>query len=46
VLEPNRGDAEQVNKGNRMQNLDSSFLSVDERGNIVPKTSEVALVAA
>jgi hypothetical protein len=24
----------------------SSFLSVDERGNIVPKTPEVALVAA
>jgi hypothetical protein len=46
VLEPNRGDAEQVNKGNRMQNLDSSFLSVDERGNIVPKTPEAALVAA
>jgi hypothetical protein len=26
--------------------IDSSFLSVDERGNIVPKTPEVALVAA
>jgi hypothetical protein len=28
------------------RNLDSSFLSVDERGNIIPKTPEVALVAA
>jgi hypothetical protein len=29
-----------------MQNLDSSFLLVDERGNIMPKTPEAALVAA
>jgi hypothetical protein len=29
-----------------VQNLDSSFLSIDERGNIVPKTPEAALVAA
>jgi hypothetical protein len=28
------------------KNLDSSFLSVDEKGNIIPKTPEVALVAA
>jgi hypothetical protein len=28
------------------KNLDSSFLSVDERGNILPKTPEAALVAA
>jgi hypothetical protein len=28
------------------KNLDSSFLSVDEQGNIIPKTLEVALVAA
>jgi hypothetical protein len=28
------------------KNLDSSFLSVDEQGNIIPKTSEAALVAA
>jgi hypothetical protein len=28
------------------KNLDSSFLSVDEQGNIIPKTPEVALVAA
>jgi hypothetical protein len=28
------------------KNLDSSFLSVDEQGNIIPKTPEVALVVA
>jgi hypothetical protein len=28
------------------KNLDSSFLSVDEQGNIIPKTPEAALVAA
>jgi hypothetical protein len=28
------------------KNLDSSFLSVEEQGNIIPKTPEVALVAA
>jgi hypothetical protein len=44
-LEPNRGEAERQNI-NCTQNLDSSFLSVDERGNIVPKTPETALVAA
>jgi hypothetical protein len=29
-----------------LKNLDSSFLSVDEQGNILPKTPEAALVAA
>jgi hypothetical protein len=28
------------------KNLDSSFLSVDEQGNIIPKTPETALIAA
>jgi hypothetical protein len=28
------------------QNLDSSFLSVDDRGNIIPKTPEAILIAA
>jgi hypothetical protein len=28
------------------KNLDSSFVSVDEQGNIIPKTPEAALVAA
>jgi hypothetical protein len=28
------------------KNLDSSFLSIDEQGNIIPKTPEAALVAA
>jgi hypothetical protein len=28
------------------KNLDSSFLSVDEQGNIIPKTPEATLVAA
>jgi hypothetical protein len=28
------------------KNLDSSFLSVDEEGNIIPKTPEAALVVA
>jgi hypothetical protein len=31
---------------NLSRNLDSSFLSVDEQGNIMPKTPEAALVAA
>jgi hypothetical protein len=31
---------------NLSRNLDSSFLSVDEQGNIIPKTPEAALVAA
>jgi hypothetical protein len=44
--ELNRNKAERQNRGNHAQNLDSSFLSVDERGNIVPKTPEAALVAA
>jgi hypothetical protein len=33
-------------KQNLSKNLDSSFLSVDEQGNIIPKTPEVVLVAA
>jgi hypothetical protein len=37
---------EYTNKRNLSRNLDSSFLSVDERGNIIPKTPEAALVAA
>jgi hypothetical protein len=44
--EPNEGNLEQGKRGNRIQSLDSSFLSVEERGNIVPKTLEAALVAA
>jgi hypothetical protein len=28
------------------RNLESSFIYVDERGNIIPKTPEAALVAA
>jgi hypothetical protein len=31
---------------NLSRNLDSSFLSVDERGNIIPKTPEATLVTA
>jgi hypothetical protein len=45
VPEPDRRAAEQENRGTRVPNLDSSFLSVDERGNIVPKTPKAALVA-
>jgi hypothetical protein len=45
-LEPHEDNLEQGNQGNHVQNLYSSFLSVDERGNIVPKTPEAALVAA
>jgi hypothetical protein len=37
---------EQENRGTRVQNLESSFLSIYERGNTVPKTPEAALVAA
>jgi hypothetical protein len=37
---------EHSNRRNLSRNLDSSFLSVDERGNIMQKTPEVALVAA
>jgi hypothetical protein len=37
---------EYVDRRNLSQNLDSSFLSVDERGNIIPKTPEPTLVAA
>jgi hypothetical protein len=37
---------EHSDRTNLSRNLDSSFLSVDERGNMMPKTSEVALVEA
>jgi hypothetical protein len=37
---------EHTDRRNLTQNLDSSFLSVDERGNIIPKMPEAALVAA
>jgi hypothetical protein len=37
---------EHRNRINWTRNLDSSFLLVDEQGNIMPKTSEAALVAA
>jgi hypothetical protein len=37
---------EHSDRRNLSKNLDSSFLSVDERGNIMPKTPEAALVAA
>jgi hypothetical protein len=36
----------QENRRNLVQNLESSFLAVDEQGNIIPKTPEAALVAA
>jgi hypothetical protein len=38
-----------INQGDRnnlTQNLDSSFISIDERGNIIPKTLEATLVVA
>jgi hypothetical protein len=37
---------EHSDRRNVYRNLDSSFLSVDEQGNIMPKTLEAALVAA
>jgi hypothetical protein len=37
---------EHSDRWNLSRNLDSSFLSVDEQGNIMPKTPEVALVVA
>jgi hypothetical protein len=37
---------EYFNRQSISKNLDSSFLSVDEQGNILPKTPEAALVAA
>jgi hypothetical protein len=37
---------EHSDRRNLSRNLDSSFLSVDEEGNIMPKTPEAALVAA
>jgi hypothetical protein len=36
---------EHSDRRNLSRNLDSSFLSVDEQGNIMPKTPEAALVA-
>jgi hypothetical protein len=42
----NRGRVERPGKVYRMQNLSSSFLTVDEVGSIMPETPEVALVAA
>jgi hypothetical protein len=43
---PNRGEEEWLDKENHLQNLNSAFLSVDDIGNIIPKTHEAALVAA
>jgi hypothetical protein len=37
---------EHGNRGNHVRNLELSFLLVNERGNIVPKTPVAALVAA
>jgi hypothetical protein len=37
---------EHADRRNLARNLDSQFLSVDKRGNIVPKTPEAALVVA
>jgi hypothetical protein len=42
--EPHEDNLEQGRRGNHAQNLDLSFLSVNERRNIVPKTPEAALV--
>jgi hypothetical protein len=36
---------EYSNRRNLSRNLDSSFLSIDERGNMMPKIPEAALVA-
>jgi hypothetical protein len=40
------GNLEHSERQNLSRNLDSSFLSVDEQGNIIPKTPKAALVAA
>jgi hypothetical protein len=37
---------EHIERRNLSRNLDSSFLSVDAQGNIMPKTPEAALTAA
>jgi hypothetical protein len=37
---------EHSDRRNLSRNLDSSFLSIDEQGNIMPKTPEASLVAA
>jgi hypothetical protein len=42
----NRGKGERPDGENRMHNLNSSFLTVDEIGSIMPKTPEASLVAA
>jgi hypothetical protein len=44
--QPHEGNLEQGNRGNHVQNLDSLFLSVDDRGNTMPKIPEAALLAA
>jgi hypothetical protein len=44
--ESNRREAERSNRENRTKNLDSSFLLVDEIGNIMPKMLEAALMVA
>jgi hypothetical protein len=44
--EPSKGEAEWQNTENHTRNVDSSFLSADALGNIMPKTPEAALVAA
>jgi hypothetical protein len=46
VPEPDIGATEQENRGTRIEILDSSFFSVDKRGNIVPKTPEAVSIAA
>jgi hypothetical protein len=43
---PRVKNLEHSDRRNLSRNLDSSFLSVDEQGNIIPKTPEIALVAA
>jgi hypothetical protein len=35
---------EQEDRRNMVQNLESSFLSIDKWGNILPKTEEAALI--
>jgi hypothetical protein len=41
-----QGNLDHTERRNFMQNLESSFLSVDEQGNIMPKMLEAALVTA
>jgi hypothetical protein len=42
----NRAKTKRPNRENRTQNLNSSFLTVDETGSIMPETPEAALVVA